>query len=471
MYRKLFNNSLIFAIGNLGSKFIIFLLLPIYTSQLTKDEFGLVDLITSTLGLLLPLLTLSIFDAVFRFVMDKNYDKQSVLTNSLIVFFIGSLVSILIYPIFLILLPFDEYLIFFYILFFSQALNAILSQYVRANGNVKLFAINGLLNATFLLISNIVLLIIFNQGIIGYLFSLIVANLASNILLLFISDAIKNIKIKKINYNLIRELLLYSLPLVPNSIMWWVMSLSDRYLIVYLVGMAANGLYAVANKIPSILTVLNTIFFQAWQMSAIEESNLEEKDKLFSEVFTIFGAIMLMGTSFLLIFLKSIIDLIVDIEYYSSWEYVPYLLLGVVFSSFSGFLGTNYIVAKKTSGIFITSFIGALINIILNLVLIPWLGVIGASISTMFSFFTIWLLRIHNTRKYVNIKVSFKKIPLALIVLNVQILLMYPGLPYEVVLQLISFITIILIFLSEVLKILNKIATMFIRKINAKNDC
>ncbi|MDM5307520.1 oligosaccharide flippase family protein [Peribacillus frigoritolerans] len=450
VYKKLVNNSLVFAVGNLGTKLIVFLLLPLYTSYLTKSEFGLVDLFTTTLSCLIPIFTLSIFDSVLRFAMDKNYDKQAVLINSIVVTLCGFILSILIYPIFINILPFDNLIIYFYLILFFQSTNSTLTQFVRAQGKIRLFAVSGIINAFSLLVCNVIFLMVYHMGIIGYLISLIFANIITFLFLIIKGKLRYSFKVSKINVKLTREMLLYSIPLIPNALMWWIMGLSDRYIITYFLGLSATGIYAVANKIPSILNMINSIFFQAWQMSAIEEYDSKDKSKFFSNVFNVFSIVMLVSTSIILVNLKLIIKVFVADNYYEAWEYVPFLLLGVVFSSFSGFLGTNYIAAKKTKGVFKTSVIGAIINIIVNVILIPKIGINGASIGTMVSFGVIWILRVIDTKTFVDISINYKKIGLTFIALFIQIKLLYMNLSFEYFFQLIILLFIILLNVSEI---------------------
>ncbi|PFG15089.1 lipopolysaccharide biosynthesis protein [Bacillus sp. es.036] len=449
-YKKLFNNSLIYAVGNLGTKLLILFLVPLYTYYLTTSEFGMVDLFTTTTSLLIPLITLSIFDSVFRFVMDKNYDKETVLINALIVTIIGITMLCALYPVMVMILPFKGYIYYFYLLLLVQSIFSTLSQYIRANGMVKLFAITGIINALFLLICNVLFLVIFHNGIDGYLQSLIIAYMVSSFFAIIVGKVYKDFKIKKTNIKIMKEMLHYSVPLIPNAMMWWIMSFSDRYIISFFLGLSANGLYALATKIPSILNIINSIFFQAWQMAAIEEVNSESKSKFFSNVFNWFSIIMLIAASLILVHLKIVVGFFVASEYFKSWEYVPFLLLGAVFSSFSGFLGTNYIAAKKTSGVFKTSVIGAVINMIANIILIPYIGINGASIGTMLSFAAIWLFRIYDTKKFVNIQINVKKILLSLIVIFIQIAVLYKGFEFEYLIEICLFMVLILVNYHEI---------------------
>jgi len=461
-YNKLLKNSAVFAIGNLGTKLISFILVPIYTYSLTKEQYGSTDLITTTISLLLPLLSLSIYDAMLRFSMDKNYNKTDVFSNGIIVIFFSFIFFVLFYPVIINLEPFKHFIIYFYVLLFCQLLNTILLQFVRGIGKVKLFAFTGIISALILLITASVLLLIFNIGIDGYFVSLIASNFVSCIILFVFGDIKKFITFRNLKPEITKEMLLYSVPLIPNAMMWWVMNASDRYMITYFVGISANGLYAVANKIPSLLNIINSIFFQAWQLSAIEEADSNNKSIFYSKVFNIISSLMFISTSILLVLLKFIMRFFVAEQFYDAWKYSPFLFLGVVFSCFSAFLGTNYIAAKDTKGVFKTSIVGAFINIILNLVLIPIIGVNGASIATMVSFALIWYLRIIDTKKFVHIKVNYINFSFNLIFIFLQIGILHFNIKYEFIFQILLLIIILLINKETIVNMTENIKKKFL---------
>jgi O-antigen/teichoic acid export membrane protein len=453
-YKKLINNSIVFAIGNLGSKFIIVFLVPLYTFYLTTNEFGRVDLITTTINLMMPIITFSIADSVLRFVMDKNYDREAVFSNSLLITVFGFFILLMIYPILLYMLPFDDYLYYFYLILFFQSVFILLTQFIRAKNMVRLYALSGICNALFLIVSNVIFLMLFNMGIVGYLLSLIVSNIFGSIFVIIGGNVHEDFNLKKVNNKLMIEMLRYSIPLIPNSVMWWIIGFSDRYLLTFFGGLSANGIYAVANRIPSILNIVNSIFFQAWQMSAIEEADSKNKPEFYTNVFNVFSIFMFISTSLLLVNLKILMGVFVSDNFFEAWRYIPFLLLGVVFSSFSSFLGANYIVNKNTLGVFKTSAIGAIINIFLNLLFIPLIGIYGAAIGTMISFAVIWLLRIKDTKKIICI--NLKKILLNIGVILLQISVLYINLPFNNLIQIAFFLIIILLNLNEVKMILEK---------------
>lgn len=192
-------------------------------------------------------------------------------------------------------------------------------------------------------------------------------------------------------------------------------------------------------------------------MSAIEEADSKEKSLFYTTVFNVFSLSMLIMTSLLLLLLQSLMDIIVSDSFFTAWKYVPFLLLGVVFSSFSSFLGTNYIASKKTTGVLKTSLIGGLLNIFLNILLIPSLGVNGAAIGTMISFLVVWVLRIRDTKKFVEIKLNKFKIIFTITAIFLQIFIMYSSISYANLLELLIFFVIILINIKEIIILFNKI--------------
>lgn len=463
-YKKLINNTFVFALGNLGTKLITFFLVPLYTYNLNTSEYGLTDLITTSVSLLMPIFTVSIFDAVLRFVMDKNYDKKVILNNALIIMVLGFAVLLGVLPLFQQYLPFANYLGYFFCLLFVQALQSGLGQYIRAQGKVMLFAVNGIINALIILLASLLFLVWLDFGITGYLLSYIVGYTLSSLFLIIRGEVWKDISLKNVDLHISKEMIQYSIPLMPNSFMWWVINSANRYVITGFLGLSANGIFAVASKIPSLLNVVYSIFFQAWQMSAIEEYESKDKSKFYSNVFNVFSFLMFLATSVILLLLKILISILAEKSYFEAWKYVPFLLLGIVFSSFAGFLGTNYIAAKKTGGVFKTSVIGAIVNIVILLLLVPRIGINGAAIATMVSFFTIWILRVQDTKEYAEIRINWRKLILNLIVIFVQIGVLYLELKLNYILQSILVFLLCLVNNKEIKQIIELIQLIIVKR-------
>lgn len=425
-YNKLAKNSIIFAVGNFGSRFINILMLPFYTSEFTKSDFGQIELITVTLALLIPIFTVSIVEAVIRFSLEKKYNSYfQVISNSLLFIVLGTLLLICFYPLLESIVYIKPYLHFFYILFIIQSLHSSVKQFTRVINLNKTFMLSDMIYTFVFATLNIMFILIFNLGIEGYFLSMILAYTIDLMFLSFKSKVIRYIGFIYLDKDLVRSMFFYCLPLIPNTIMWWFINISDRYLLAYYLGLSANGIYAIANKFPSLVSNISSIFFNAWQVSAIEESESEEKDGFYSNVFNIFFFVMVITASIYIMFNKYIISMLVSNEFYDAWKYAPILVLAALFSSFSSFIGTNYVAMKKTKGAFYTSCAGAVTNILLNIILIPSIGIYGAAIATMISFLIMWIYRIIDTKRFVKIKYPFIRIVLSFIFLGIQIIIGY----------------------------------------------
>lgn len=426
-YHKLAMNSLIFAIGNLGSRFISIIMVPLYTRFMTTSEYGQVDLVTTAISLLLPIISLAIGQAVIRFAVaySESDDRKRIFSNAVALNILGTLLLGLV---FLILQPFHLFhglLAYFTILLILQLFGDTISQFVRGIGRVRQYAINGILTTIITAGLNILLVVQWQQGIDGYLVSMIVAAAISDFYLFIVSRGFNLFSIRHLNKKLLGSMLIYAVPLIPNSIMWWIINGSTRYLILFFVGAGANGLFAVANKIPSILSIATNIFSQAWQLSAFEEQDSSDKAGFYTSVFKNYYTVLFIGASIILIITKPLIIYTVGQQFSSSWELVPFLLLASMYQSFSGFLGTTYTASLQTKGVFTTSILAAMVSFIANLVLLPIIGVYGAGIGTCLGFVAMWWIRLKDTKKMIGLSVNLKEYALLNIVFFIQTGIMY----------------------------------------------
>lgn len=401
-YKKLFSNSIVFVIGNLGSKMITFFMLPLYTRYLTTSEYGQSDLISALVSLLTPILTLSVIDAVFRFAMDKESDNKKVLTN-------GFLISTISFIIFLMLTPLVQnvsYGLFVCILTYASALESMLQQFARGIGKSKLYAFTGILMTVITVISNVILLVYMGWKLQGYLMSLLLAQVGGFLFLFFILKCWQYLNFRSLDKVLTKKMLIYSIPMIPNTVAWWLSNSVNKVFITIMLSTAANGLYAVANKIPSLISVFVTIFTQAWQISAIEEYKSKDSGKFFSQIMNLTIEILFIGVALLTLFAKPIVTILSTQAYFEAWKVVPWLALAVLYSSLSSFLGTIYTSSMQTRYLFITTVCGAVVNVISNLVLVPIFGLIGVGISAALAFVIISLMRFRDSRKFIELVVD-----------------------------------------------------------------
>lgn len=426
-YRHLAKDTGIFAIGNFGTKLLSFFLMSLYTSYLTTSEYGVADVLITTISLLLPVMTLSMAEATLRFLFDKNVERNdilnidlSIVTLGCIVTFAGSGLVVLFAP------TLRQYFWYFVIIFTLTSFETSFSYVAKGIGRTKTFAIKGILYTFVFSISNIILMAVFKLGLNGYFLSFIIAYFITCVYLFFSAHIFK-IKIKiKLNRSLLKQMLKYSIPFIPAAISWWINSSSDKYMLLWITGSSSNGLYGAAQKIPTLLTAVTTIFTQAWQLSAMKNYKDDDFSDFFSHIFKLISAVLLLCACGILVFNKLLASVFFKNEFYEAWKYVPMLVIASVFSTFAGFLASVFTSAKKTNILFISTCIGAVVNIILNYVLISLIGILGATIATAISFCVMVIIRLITMKKLVTVKAQFGKIVISMLLLFVaSILVVY----------------------------------------------
>ena len=284
-YRSLISDTIVFGIGNFTVKIVYFLLMPLYTLALSTEEFGIADLLTNALALVMPILTLSISDAVFRFTIDKDCQPSALLSNGFKILSYSYLLVSFIALISFVLFELPNYWILFAIWYIFDSLKLLFAQYTRALGKVWHFSINGIIGSVVLLISTFIFVYLLNWGINGYLLSFIFADITSVFYLIWASPIICSIRNHFSNNILLKKMLLYSLPLIPNMLSWWLTNISSRYIIAAFCGLSVAGLFSAASKIPAILNIFTSIFQQSWQFASVKEYQESEKSSFFINVF------------------------------------------------------------------------------------------------------------------------------------------------------------------------------------------
>lgn len=264
-----------------------------------------------------------------------------------------------------------------YIFVLMSSMRSLCSQFVRAKGYVKLYALDGLLSTATTIFFNVLYLVVLKWGINGYILAMVSADTLSTIFLFYIAGLRRYLHLRGLNRRTSKEMLRYSIPLIPNSIFWWVNNMASRYLIAFFLGEELNGLFAVSNKIPTVIVLMSNIFMDAWQMSAVSDVP-QKRAQFFSRVFLCYQALLCTAASGLILFSKVITSILVADSYYSSWKYIPLLLISTIFSCMSTFLGSVYMVEKKSMLNFITTGAGAVLNVVLNLLFIPSMKVNGS---------------------------------------------------------------------------------------------
>ncbi len=427
-YKKLATNTLIFAIGTFSSKVLSFLLMPFVTRMLKTGDYGSADLIQQTANVLIPIVFLQINSAALRFALDKEANKADVFTVGIRTTIKGFFVFLLFaYPISLIKINdfhLGDYIILIYVFVLVSGTRQLCQQFVRGCGHVKTFAIDGIIATATTLLFNVVFLGPLHWGVTGYVVAIIASD-ACSIIFFFVSQKLwRFVKIKGVDRTLSRSMLKYSVPLMPTIILWWIINVSDRYMVTYFIDSSANGLYTAASKIPNFVIMFSSIFIDAWQLSAVDEYNNEDTANFFTKIFRIYSGGIFAIASALIIFCQLLTKILVAKNYYDSWEFVPVLVMATSMSCLVNFLASVYMAEKKSIMAMVTALTGAVANVVLNLILIPRMGAIGAAVATVISFIVVFVTRGMNTRRYIKIKFKTPLIAAEFAVLAAQCVVM-----------------------------------------------
>ena len=439
-YTTLVSNTFLISIGTFGSKLLTFFMVRFYTEVLTPSDYGTADLIMQGANLLFPVISMGIVEGVFRFALGNPKKRRNIFSAGVWVITGGSAVLAAVTGLTWSADLFDDVLWLMAIYTIASCYHSLCAQFIRAQGKMALYAGQGILNTVLVIGLNILFLLVFKWGITGYVLSTAVADILCSGFLVFKEKLWQYLTVKP-DKGLLTHMLRYSVPLIPTTIFWWITSVSDRYMITAFLGSDANGIYAVAAKIPTLLTLMATIFLEAWQFSAIAESAGERKEhiRFYSKIWKIFMSAMFLAGGVVIALSQWEIRVLSADEYYSAWQYIPLLSAAMIFSSFVTFAGSIYVVEKKSLLSFGTSMAGAAVNILLNLILIPTeLGIHGAVIATFSSYFLVFLIRSKNARKLLPFRLYSQRLTVNCMIMAIQIIWIVGELPGWQLVQLIA---------------------------------
>lgn len=426
-HKELAKNTIVLFVGRFSTQFLSFLLLPIYTKVLSSTEYGTYDLIITYIALIAPIVSLQIEMATFRELIDARNNESkinAIISSSIFSIVIQSIICITIYFIvcFFINIPYSS-LVLLNIL--TVLLSNILMQVARGLGKNIKYSASSIISGISMIFFSIFFLTILRNGIYGLLNASILAN-ATAIIYLFLSCHLyKRIKYANINISIIFNLLKYSMPLIPNGLIWWIINVSDRTIISLFLGAGANGIYAISNKFSSILIQVFNVFNLSWTESASLHIDDEDKDEFFSNIFNKTLKYSLLICLSLISVLPLIFNLLISEKYKDSFMYIPILIIGSIFNIIVSFLGSIYVAKKLTKEIAKTSFSAGILNIIINLLLINIIGIYAAAVSTALAFLIMTIFRIIDVQKYVKLKIDIIYIYKEIILFQLSILIYY----------------------------------------------
>lgn len=457
-------NTLILLLGKFSTQFMSFLLIPLYTRCLNTSDYGAVDLIQSYISLFVPVLTLRFDSAVFRFLIDERKSKNSkksdaIISNVIFTILFMAIVFSIIFSILGIWIKMKYYwliLLNIVVIMFSN----ILLQVSRGNGKNKEYSYASIITGLTTLIINLILILIFNYNASSILISSIFANLLCSIYLFIDNKLLNVLNIKDIDRTEIKKLLKYSIPMIPNALSWWIVNVSDRTIISFVLGTAVNGIYTISCKFSNILNSIFSIFNMSWQESASIHIDDEDRDSFFTnmvnDLFMLFTCFSLL----IIAILPLLFNIIIGEKYILSYNYIPILMIANIFQILIQLFGGIYIAKKETKKIMNTTIVSAIINIIINVLLIKPLGLYAACLSTLVSYLSMCIYRYIDVQKYVKVKIELTIMFKVVLIFTLSSCLYYVN---NIYLNIINFIIVILFSLIENKKMI-KYGIQFIKK-------
>ncbi|MEG1591929.1 lipopolysaccharide biosynthesis protein [Chryseobacterium sp.] len=407
--KSLLSLTILYSIGNFSSKIISFILVFFTTFYLSKEDVGAYDLILITLSLLSPFVTFQLTDAALRWLLGDNSvrNKKKVFSTISVILVLSHILLYFIMYCYNYYYPIKYFnLLFFLVL--CQSFYLFFLQFIRGLGKNGLYVWAGVVYTLMYVMFAIVALMVLNYKIEGLLYANIIAGIGVSAMLFAAGRLYSFFDLKYARVEFSKTLLGYSTPLIPNSLSWWAISSANRYIILMYLGAAANGIFAIAYKLPTILLMIVNIFYLAWQEKAITSYDREDRDEYYSKVLKDYIRVLFSISILIVAANKLALSFMVNKDFFDAWQYTPLLLLSIIFSSIAGFYGTGYLSAKKTKGAFTSSIFGGIATVGLSFLLIPRFGLFGASGAVVMGYIVLLIIRFSHIRNLLKIIFPFR---------------------------------------------------------------
>lgn len=418
--KQLFKNTIIIAIGKLSTQIISFLLLPLYTSKLNPEEYGIYDFLVTLSTFLLPIITMLMEESMFRFLIDAEdlKNKKRVITVTVSYTLIGTAIFSIIAGIIMGIIKY-EYAIIFILFIISNVLIGLSNALARGTGKIKIYSFSNFILGAATIILNILFIVTFKLGVNGLLWSNTIANTLTAIIVFMKLHLSQFVSKKDFKLKTLKEMLKYSIPLVPNNLSWIIISLSDRLMLTGMIGAEANGIYSIANKFPNIIYTFYGFFSTAWKESAAKILKEDNKSKYYNSIYKdikFFLKAIVLGLIAVMPFAFSIF---IDDSYKEAYIYIPILVLSIYYTNMSNFYGGIFTAFKNTKIMGSTTVLAAIINIGINIIFIPKFGIYATVFSTLISNVIVFAYRRYKLREYIKLKEKFNYVFWILLVITI----------------------------------------------------
>lgn len=417
-------NTIIITLGKICTQMITFFLLPLYTGILSTGEYGTVDLLNTLVGLLLPIVTFQVEQAIFRElieVRENEKEKIRIISSGVITVIVQCIIYLFIFAV---VSPFinNDYKIFLATNVVVYIFLSLFQQIARGLGDNTKFAIGSFISAITTILFNILFLVVIKLGATGMLLGTMLGQTTGSLYLFVSLKLYKYIRVKEYKKEIIKKLWKYSVPLIPNAISWWVFNASDRVIASGILGVDQNGILAAALKFSTVYITLYNIFNMSWTESisvAIDDKDIKD---YFNKMFNIILSLFIALAVGLIACMPFIFPIMINKNYGNGYGLIPISIIASVFNVIVGLISVIYIAKKNTKAIANTSIVSAIINIVVHLVLIKFLGLYAAVISTFTAYFVMSIYRLIDVKKRyfkieINREIIFKTLPVLFIVM------------------------------------------------------
>lgn len=409
--KRFLKDVLIYSLGNFGSRFLGFLLLPFYTSVLSQADYGYIDLLTTGSVLFITLVSLKLFDSAYRFVWDAKELQQRAVIVSTIFFSVMAVALLglgglsLAAELQLLSVPMLGVLILWMLL---RIPTEFLQQVSRALGRNHVYSVSGLVLSVGLAGASLVLLGHFRLGLAGYLWGTVGAYALTLAYCLVASSALPLLRPSAVSWSALKPMLAYALPLLPAALSWWIIRMSGRYFLTHSAGLAPVGLYAVSDKLPTLLYMVNLNFYMAWQDTVLRHYRPGEKDPFLQATFASYVRAGLSVVVLMVLFLKPFFTVMVGADYREAHIYVPWLLLAVVLLCVGGLYDVFFMAERRTRAILGSTLASAAVALIASAVLVPGCGLWGTVASTGLAAVVLLLIRAVQLRQVISLNLGLR---------------------------------------------------------------
>ncbi len=403
--KQLVKNTLIIAIGKISTQIISYILLPLYTSRLSPSEYGTYDFVCTVSLFLCPIITLLMEESMFRFLIDASSKKEEkkIIGQTILYTLFGIVIFVPLAILILNLINYTSSLILAFIMFvISNIFIGLSNALARGLSKIKLYSLSNFILGIVTIILNIFFIVALKAGAEGLLWANTIANIATAIVI-FVMLRLWNY-FGKYDKPLMKEMIKYSVPLVPNSISWSIINMSDRIILTQLISSAANGIYAMASKFPNIISVVYGYFYTAWKESAARITKEENKNKYYNSIYHDTKRLLFAVTICLIAVMPFAFPILINKAYDEAYIYIPLIMIATYYSNLSSYFGGIFSAFKDTKIMGTTTLVAATINLVIDLLLVKLIGIYAACISTLIADLIVYFYRRNKLKKYVKLK-------------------------------------------------------------------